>query len=179
MLFRDLSHKNAWLHHTIPLLRKLDLTFQDFTEPHDRPRRAFLYNRTMSQLNLLFQITLFCLGARFVDFKFVFVDRFVVMTSLWARSLSCWQSKALVKGADTQLQWKIMAVFRKKDGAPTAKFYESSETIELFEPVKKWLNKNTKTYPQVGRMSQVFFDQRLYPRPQCGCETTSTIGTAL
>lgn len=37
-----------------------------------------------------------------------------------------------------------MAFTRKKDGGPNVKFYESSETIAQFEPVRQWLLKNCK-----------------------------------
>lgn len=33
---------------------------------------------------------------------------------------------------------------RKKDGAPDWKYYESTETVALFEPVKQYLLKNCK-----------------------------------
>lgn len=33
---------------------------------------------------------------------------------------------------------------RKKDGAPDWKYYESAETVALFEPVKQYLLKNCK-----------------------------------
>ena len=33
---------------------------------------------------------------------------------------------------------------RRKDGSPDAKYYDSIETISLFEQVKQWLNKNGK-----------------------------------
>ncbi|KAJ7365203.1 SWI SNF, matrix associated, actin dependent regulator of chromatin, sub c, member 2 [Desmophyllum pertusum] len=38
---------------------------------------------------------------------------------------------------------------RKKDGAPDWKYYEITETIALFEPVKQYLLKNCKKYVQV------------------------------
>ena len=33
---------------------------------------------------------------------------------------------------------------RKKDGSPNVKFYESLETIALFDGIKNWLQKNYK-----------------------------------
>lgn len=33
---------------------------------------------------------------------------------------------------------------RKKDGSPDPRYYESVETISLFEQVKQWLNKHGK-----------------------------------
>ncbi|XP_074652701.1 SWI/SNF complex subunit SMARCC2-like [Tubulanus polymorphus] len=41
-----------------------------------------------------------------------------------------------------------MAQLKKKDGGPNVKFYESSETVSLFEPVRTWLLKNAKKYVQ-------------------------------
>ncbi|XP_068715454.1 SWI/SNF complex subunit SMARCC2-like isoform X1 [Montipora capricornis] len=38
---------------------------------------------------------------------------------------------------------------RKKDGAPDWKYYESAETVSLFEPVKQYLLKNCKKYVQM------------------------------
>lgn len=32
----------------------------------------------------------------------------------------------------------------KKDGGPNAKFFESPETISLFDGIKSWLQKNCK-----------------------------------
>lgn len=32
----------------------------------------------------------------------------------------------------------------KKDGGPNLKFYEAHETLQLFEGIKTWLNKNCK-----------------------------------
>lgn len=37
-----------------------------------------------------------------------------------------------------------MALAPKKDGGPNLKFYESTETVQLFEVVKTWLIKNCK-----------------------------------
>jgi len=37
-----------------------------------------------------------------------------------------------------------MATQRKKDGGPNVKYYESLETIALFDGVKAWLQKNYK-----------------------------------
>lgn len=39
---------------------------------------------------------------------------------------------------------KIKMAARKKDGAPDWKYYESAETVALFEPVKQYLLKNCK-----------------------------------
>ena len=36
------------------------------------------------------------------------------------------------------------AVGRKKDGGPSAKFWESSETISQFETVRQWIGKHYK-----------------------------------
>lgn len=36
------------------------------------------------------------------------------------------------------------AVGRKKDGAPSTKFWESSETISQFETVRLWIGKHYK-----------------------------------
>lgn len=36
--------------------------------------------------------------------------------------------------------------YKKKDGGPTAKYYESADTIQMFEPVRVWLNKYLKKY---------------------------------
>merc|ERR1712071_226195 len=41
-----------------------------------------------------------------------------------------------------------MAFAPKKDGGPNLKFYESAETLQLFEVVKTWLIKNCKKYVQ-------------------------------
>ncbi|XP_060553884.1 SWI/SNF complex subunit SMARCC2-like isoform X2 [Ruditapes philippinarum] len=41
-----------------------------------------------------------------------------------------------------------MAVQRKKDGVPNAKFFESVETIAQFDSVRTWLHKNCKKYTQ-------------------------------
>ncbi|KAK5921708.1 hypothetical protein CgunFtcFv8_019050 [Champsocephalus gunnari] len=40
------------------------------------------------------------------------------------------------------------AVGRKKDGGPSAKFWESSETISQFETVRQWIGKHYKKYVQ-------------------------------
>lgn len=37
-----------------------------------------------------------------------------------------------------------MAFAPKEDGGPNLKFYESQETLQLFESVKTWLLKNCK-----------------------------------
>ena len=37
-----------------------------------------------------------------------------------------------------------MALQRKKDGTPNTKFFESVETVALFDPVRSWLLKNCK-----------------------------------
>lgn len=42
----------------------------------------------------------------------------------------------------------MLALGPKKDGGPNAKFYESPETISLFDSVKSWLQKNCKKYVQ-------------------------------
>lgn len=42
----------------------------------------------------------------------------------------------------------MLALGPKKDGGPNAKFYESPETISLFDGVKSWLQKNCKKYVQ-------------------------------
>ena len=39
---------------------------------------------------------------------------------------------------------EIKMAARKKDGAPDWKYYESTETVSLFEPVKQYLLKNCK-----------------------------------
>lgn len=47
----------------------------------------------------------------------------------------------------------MLALGPKKDGGPNAKFYESPETISLFDGVKSWLQKNckkVKTNPSDG-----------------------------
>ena len=36
------------------------------------------------------------------------------------------------------------AVGRKKDGGPSTKFWESSETISQFETVRQWIGKHYK-----------------------------------
>ncbi|KAG8190562.1 hypothetical protein JTE90_014041 [Oedothorax gibbosus] len=41
-----------------------------------------------------------------------------------------------------------MAVYRKKDGGPNTKFYESPDTISQFDAVRQWLQKNCKKYIQ-------------------------------
>jgi len=40
-----------------------------------------------------------------------------------------------------------MAV-RKKSGAPDPKYFESSDTVSKFEPVRQWLVKNCRKYTQ-------------------------------
>ncbi|KAL1435622.1 hypothetical protein MTO96_001494 [Rhipicephalus appendiculatus] len=42
----------------------------------------------------------------------------------------------------------MAVVQRKRDGGPNLKFYESSETIALFDAVRVWLHKNCKKYTQ-------------------------------
>ena len=42
------------------------------------------------------------------------------------------------------LRQKTNMAARKKDGSPDWKYYESAETIALFEPVKQYLLKNCK-----------------------------------
>ncbi|CAN8013492.1 unnamed protein product [Ixodes persulcatus] len=42
----------------------------------------------------------------------------------------------------------MAVVQRKRDGGPNLKFYESAETITLFDGVKQWLHKNCKKYTQ-------------------------------
>ncbi|XP_065286920.1 SWI/SNF complex subunit SMARCC2 isoform X2 [Dermacentor albipictus] len=42
----------------------------------------------------------------------------------------------------------MAVVQRKRDGGPNLKFYESSETIALFDAVRQWLHKNCKKYTQ-------------------------------
>lgn len=37
-----------------------------------------------------------------------------------------------------------MTCYRKKDGGPNVKFYESPETIAQFDTVRQWLQKNCK-----------------------------------
>ncbi|XP_015907833.2 SWI/SNF complex subunit SMARCC2 isoform X1 [Parasteatoda tepidariorum] len=41
-----------------------------------------------------------------------------------------------------------MTCYRKKDGGPNVKFYESPETIAQFDTVRQWLQKNCKKYIQ-------------------------------
>ncbi|GIY78501.1 hypothetical protein CEXT_591981 [Caerostris extrusa] len=41
-----------------------------------------------------------------------------------------------------------MTCYRKKDGGPNVKFYESPETITQFDTVRQWLQKNCKKYIQ-------------------------------
>ncbi|KAJ9584608.1 hypothetical protein L9F63_021050 [Diploptera punctata] len=42
----------------------------------------------------------------------------------------------------------MMTLAPKKDGGPNAKFFESPETISLFDGIKSWLQKNCKRYIQ-------------------------------
>ncbi|XP_075223805.1 SWI/SNF- related protein mor isoform X3 [Lycorma delicatula] len=42
----------------------------------------------------------------------------------------------------------MLALEPKKDGGPNVKFYESPETISLFDGIKAWLQKNCKKYVQ-------------------------------
>lgn len=37
-----------------------------------------------------------------------------------------------------------VTIYRKKDGGPNVKFYESPETIQQFDTVRQWLQKNCK-----------------------------------
>lgn len=39
---------------------------------------------------------------------------------------------------------KMMSLAPKKDGGPNSKFYESPETISLFDGIRTWLQKNCK-----------------------------------
>jgi len=38
----------------------------------------------------------------------------------------------------------MMSLAPKKDGGPNTKFFESPETISLFDAIKSWLQKNCK-----------------------------------
>ncbi|XP_039264630.2 SWI/SNF complex subunit SMARCC2-like isoform X1 [Styela clava] len=38
---------------------------------------------------------------------------------------------------------------KKKDGCPNTKYYDSQDTIQMFEPIRNWLNKFMKKYSQV------------------------------
>jgi len=49
-----------------------------------------------------------------------------------------------VASSETLSDKKTNMAARKKDGAPDWKYYESAETIALFEPVKQYLLKNCK-----------------------------------
>lgn len=40
--------------------------------------------------------------------------------------------------------FKMLSLEPKKDGGPNVKFYESPETISLFDGIKAWLQKNCK-----------------------------------
>ncbi|XP_063222467.1 SWI/SNF complex subunit SMARCC2 isoform X2 [Bacillus rossius redtenbacheri] len=42
----------------------------------------------------------------------------------------------------------MMSLAPKKDGGPNTKFYESPETVSLFDGIKSWLQKNCKKYVQ-------------------------------
>ncbi|KAG8282287.1 SWI SNF, matrix associated, actin dependent regulator of chromatin, sub c, member 2 [Homalodisca vitripennis] len=42
----------------------------------------------------------------------------------------------------------MLALGPKKDGGPNIKFFESPETISLFDGIKSWLQKNCKKYVQ-------------------------------
>lgn len=42
----------------------------------------------------------------------------------------------------------MMSLAPKKDGGPNTKFFESPETISLFDAIKSWLQKNCKKYVQ-------------------------------
>jgi hypothetical protein len=47
----------------------------------------------------------------------------------------------------------MMSLAPKKDGGPNTKFFESPETISLFDAIKSWLQKNCK---KVSSRSQRF-----------------------
>jgi SWI/SNF related-matrix-associated actin-dependent regulator of chromatin subfamily C len=38
----------------------------------------------------------------------------------------------------------MMSLAPKKDGGPNTKFFESPETVSLFDAIKSWLQKNCK-----------------------------------
>ena len=62
---------------------------------------------------------------------------------------------------------KVMAV-RKKSGAPDPKYFESSDTIAKFEPVRQWLLKNCR---KVGNklISRAWKHLILINAHHCGC----------
>uniref|UniRef100_A0A8C9TH78 SWI/SNF related BAF chromatin remodeling complex subunit C1 n=1 Tax=Scleropages formosus TaxID=113540 RepID=A0A8C9TH78_SCLFO len=46
-----------------------------------------------------------------------------------------------------------MSVFRKKDGGPSSKYWESGETVSQLEPVRLWVGKHYKKYVQADSPS--------------------------
>lgn len=50
----------------------------------------------------------------------------------------------IVAGASLKTSLKMMSLAPKKDGGPNTKFFESPETISLFDAIKSWLQKNCK-----------------------------------
>jgi SWI/SNF related-matrix-associated actin-dependent regulator of chromatin subfamily C len=45
----------------------------------------------------------------------------------------------------------MMSLAPKKDGGPNTKFFESPETISLFDAIKSWLQKNCKKVRSSGQ----------------------------
>jgi len=46
----------------------------------------------------------------------------------------------------------MMSLAPKKDGGPNTKFFESPETISLFDAIKSWLQKNCKKVSWRGQL---------------------------